>query len=148
MNALIYLATQTPVITGEDLERLDLLRRYARECQYTVTEVWPVCDPFNAPGEPAQRKWARQALKDVRFDAIVYWNASENTPDYTCREHLGSTPPAPAGGFQPGARVRYDDATGEVLERIYAGRRNAYDCQVRFDEGGVGTVWESDLTPE
>lgn len=63
----------------------------------------------------------------------------------------GDLPPA-VGGKQPlysvGARVRYDDDEGHVLEHRFNGERNAWDALVRFTEGlRPGWCWESDLTP-
>jgi hypothetical protein len=155
MNALIYLRTETPVITGEDLERLDLMRPYALAAGYTVTEVWPVYAPFESPTDIKHWTNARQDLEEGRFDAIVFWHEGQGTPRprHQTREDLGydrgTSDSASPEGFQPGARVKYDDAAGEVLERVYSTARGAWDCQVQFDGvEGTGTVWESDLVPE
>jgi hypothetical protein len=48
--------------------------------------------------------------------------------------------------FQVGARVRYDDAGGEVLERIPSGRVVSDDYSVLWDNGTVSTVWGTDLS--
>jgi hypothetical protein len=149
MNALIYLPIQTPVMTGEDLERLHTLYLHAKACDYTVTEVWPVVDLEDKGNTHNSWYNAQQDLTEGRFDVILLWDHSIDDIDSLHREVLLPAPEkTPAEGFQPGARVKYDDSPGEVLERRYNGGRDSWDCQVKFDDGDSGWCWESDLTPE
>jgi hypothetical protein len=88
MNALIYLRMQTPVMTGEDLARLAVLRQYAVDTGYDIVEAWPVYDPYNAPGGPREWYDAKQDLSEGRFDVIVLWHEDFGVPDTYTQDDL------------------------------------------------------------
>lgn len=80
MNALIYLRMETSVMTGECLQRLHLLRGFALNAGYEVSEVWPVHSL--AEGRVHRTQWAnaRMDLSARRFDVIVYWDDTQDAP--------------------------------------------------------------------
>jgi hypothetical protein len=88
MNALIYLRMQTPVMTGEDLARLAVLRQYAVDTGYDIVEAWPVFDPFDSVDPAKQWYDAQQDLADNRFDVIVLWHEDNGMPDTLTRDDL------------------------------------------------------------
>ena len=88
MNALIYLRIQEPRMTGEDLDHLAALRRYAKDAGYRILEAWPVYDPDDAE-EPAKQWYdARQDLLEGAFDVIVHWHADLGAPDTLTRDDV------------------------------------------------------------
>lgn len=80
MSAMIYLRMDQSVMTEGDLERLDLLRRFAEDAGYEITEVWPVAADFESPKDVMQWANARLDLAEGRFDVIVHWHEKEGVP--------------------------------------------------------------------
>lgn len=95
MDALIYLRLQHgPVIEQDDLDRLDILRLYARDNGHTISQVWPVHAPEDSI-EPPNEWWnARQDLTEGRFKVIILWHEDRGEPDTMTREDLGIPEPA------------------------------------------------------
>jgi hypothetical protein len=97
MKALIYLRHDASAITGEDLERLVHLRKYARNAGYTVTEVWSCHAGFETPEDLIEWDKARQAVGEGRFDAVFFWHETQHAPYYHTRDefHRDKTPQSP-----------------------------------------------------
>ena len=84
-----------------------------------------------------------------RIAEILEDTPGELRQDFSYIEELPGTPEAAirqgVPEYKEGDRVRYDDAWGAVVSKEYNGARDSWDYLVKFDHGGAGTVWGSDL---
>jgi hypothetical protein len=79
-TALIYLRMETSVMTGDCLQRLHVLRGFALDAGYEISEVWPVHSTPEGRRHRTQWSNARLDLAARRFNAIVFWDDTRDAP--------------------------------------------------------------------